>query len=84
MNITLPDALAIRLNQQAAEHGFDSIGPFIEALLDYDSVRIDHEHLEELLLDGIESGGAVEATPEFWQKQKREFVENHPDAAEYL
>ncbi len=84
MNISLSDALVDRLRKQAVQHGFTSIDRYIEVLLDCDLMQVDQENLDALILDGLASGGEVESSPEFWDKQRRAFLENHPEAAEYL
>ena len=39
----------------------------------------DQEHLELLLLDGLNSGPGIEATPEYWRKKHRTLLEHRSE-----
>ncbi len=42
----------------------------------------DREHLEELLLAGLDSGPGIEATPEYWQQKRTILLECHAQKAQ--
>ena len=68
----------------ASKRGLSSIEHYVLALIDEDEGRADHDRLDALLIEGLESGGSIEATPEFWEEHKRRFLVRHPEAAPYV
>ena len=84
MKLTLSSSLSERVATLAVERGFEGPERYIEALLDEDWRQLAGDALDELLLEGLESGGSIEVTPEFWDEQKRNFIERHPEAAKYM
>lgn len=83
MKLTLSEALSKRVAAAATEHGFDDAEGYILALLENDWRQADGR-FEELVIEGLESGEPVDATPEFWEEHKRRFLESFPDAAPYV
>jgi antitoxin ParD1/3/4 len=81
MKLTLSNSLSDRIATLAVERGFEDPERYIETLLDEDWRQLAGDALDELLLEGLESGGSIEVTPEFWDEQKRKFIERHPEAA---
>lgn len=83
MKLTLSEPLSERVAALAANHGFDDVERYIETLLDHASPP-SLDRLEELLIEGLDSGDPIEVTPEFWAEHKRRFLERFPDAAPFV
>jgi antitoxin ParD1/3/4 len=67
MNVSLPESLRKFAEERAAK-GFSSVSEYFRALLREDQKRLAQERLEELLLEGLDSGEPAEVTPEYWKK----------------
>lgn len=67
MNVSLPGSLRAFVEAQVAGEGYTSASEFVRELIR--KARQKHaaqEHLEQLLLEGINSGPATEWTDEDW------------------
>ncbi len=67
MNVSLPASLRAFVDNQVAEEGYTSASEFVRELIR--GARQKHsakEHLEQLLLDGINSGPTAEWTDDDW------------------
>jgi antitoxin ParD1/3/4 len=67
MNVSLPESLRKFAEERAAK-GYGSVSEYFRELLRDDQKRVAQERLEELLLHGLDSGEAVEVTPEYWKE----------------
>jgi antitoxin ParD1/3/4 len=67
MNITLPEPMRHFVEEQIASGSYGTASEYMRALIREDQKRKQQERLEALLMEGLESGEPVEATPEFWQ-----------------
>lgn len=67
MNVSLPASLR-RFAEERARRGYSSVSEYFRALLRDDQRRVAEERLEDLLLEGLDSGEATEVTPEFWKE----------------
>ena len=74
VTISLPDSLREFVEQQVENRGYGNVSEYFRTLLREAQQREKEQRLEELLLEGLESGKGVEATPEFWSKLKAETV----------
>lgn len=70
MNISLPESLRTFVEQRAAT-GFGSASEYIRTLLREDQKRSAQEHLEHLLLEGINSGPAEPWTVDDWTELRQ-------------
>ena len=81
MNISLPDTMREYVEDRIQREGYSTASEYFRALVREDRKRMAHEKLEALLVEGIESGPSVEATPEFWSQLRADLVERHPNRA---
>lgn len=65
MNVSLPESLR-KFAEERAARGYSSVSEYFRDLLRGDQKRATEERLEELLLEGLDSGEPLEVTPEFW------------------
>ena len=67
MNVSLPESLR-KFAEERAARGYSSTSEYFRELLREDKKRLAKERLEGLLLEGLDSGEPVEATPEYWKE----------------
>jgi antitoxin ParD1/3/4 len=70
MNITLPEPMRRFVEEQIATGSYGTASEYVRALIREDQKRRAQERLEALLLEGLDSGDPIEATPEFWHELK--------------
>jgi antitoxin ParD1/3/4 len=76
--VNLPDELRSFIESQVAERNLANAAEYVSSLIVADRA---HAHLEELLLEGLNSGPPVETTPEFWQSLRDEISRRFPTQA---
>jgi antitoxin ParD1/3/4 len=69
LNISLPDSMRNFIEEQISQGTYSTASEYIRQLVREDQKRAQHEKLEALLLEGLDSGVPAEATEEWW-KQK--------------
>lgn len=82
LQISLADDLKSKVEARAAESGFASVDQYLEALLraDLDGDELDDSDLEQLLLERLDSGPAIEFTPDFAARFRNEIRERGKSA----
>ena len=68
MNVSLPETLKEYVETQVVNGGYGTTSEYLRELIREDRKRRAQEHLEALLLEGLESGDSVPVTPEFWKE----------------
>ena len=66
MNVSLPDPMRDYIEQQVKTGGYGSISEYIRDLIRQDQKRKAQEHLESLLLQGLDSGEATNMSDRDW------------------
>ncbi len=67
MNVSLPETLKEYVENQVAQGGYGTVSEYLRELIREDKKRKAEDHLEALLLEGLDSE-AIPATPEFWKE----------------
>jgi len=75
INIRLPESLKSWVEEQATLEGYSTPAEYVQQVL-----RKEHEaqarklrqEIEKRLLEALDSGDPVEATPEFWEARRQE------------
>ncbi|RUL97419.1 ribbon-helix-helix domain-containing protein [Rhizobium chutanense] len=75
VTISLPDSLKAFVESQMASKGYGNVSEYFRGLVRDAQVRENEARLEALLLEGLASGDAVEATPAFWNDLRKEAAE---------
>ncbi|WP_315790891.1 ribbon-helix-helix domain-containing protein [Fischerella sp. JS2] len=75
INIFLSDSMKTFVEEQVTKGGYGSISEYLIELINQDQQRKAQEYTEELLIEGLESGEAIEVTDEWWE-QKRTHLMN--------
>jgi antitoxin ParD1/3/4 len=73
MNVSLPESLRSFVEAQVAT-GYGTVSEYIRELVRDDRKRKAQARLEELLLEGLDSGEGEKIAPDFFQNLKKEFV----------
>ena len=71
LNVSLPLDLKDYVEKQT-ETGYSTPSEYVRELIRDDQKRRAKERLDALLLEGLDSGEPLPATPEFWDELKRE------------
>lgn len=75
MNVSLPESLREWVDEQVEKGGFGSASEYVRHVLREERKRLAQELLEEMLMEGINSGPATEMTDADWDDLKREIRE---------
>lgn len=75
MNIALPESLKTFVQERVADGGYSSVSEYVRELIRTDQKRRLEERVDALLLEGLNSGAPIEATPEYWEAKKRKLAE---------
>jgi antitoxin ParD1/3/4 len=67
MNISLPETLREYVEHRVEEEGFSSVSEYIRQLVREDQKKKDHERLETLLLERLDSGKSSPLTKKDWE-----------------
>lgn len=75
LNISLPQPLREWIEAQVRDGRYGNASEYVRELIRRDQERRARERLEELLLDGIESGAASPLTRKDWAELRTEVAE---------
>jgi antitoxin ParD1/3/4 len=77
LTVSLPEVLTAYLQAQIAAGYYNTPDDYIQALIQQDKVR--KEHLEPLILAGLESGDATPMTSTDWESIRAAIRKNQRD-----
>lgn len=72
MNISLPEPMKQFVEEQVSLGGYSTASEYIRQLVRADQKHKAKEKLEELMLEGLNSGDPIEVTPAMWQDLRAE------------
>ena len=72
MNISLPDPMKDFVEEEVSAGSYGSVSEYIRGLVRAAQERKAEEKLSQLLLNGLNSGESIEATPEFWSNIRKD------------
>lgn len=81
LTVSLPEALSAYLQEQIAAGHYNSPDDYIQALIQQDKAR--KEHLEPLILEGLESGDATPMTAADWDTIRATVQQNQGNGPEH-
>ncbi len=70
MNISLPESLKQFVDTQIQERGYGSSSEYVRDLIRRDQVRQAERRLAALILEGLESGPAIETDETHWGEKR--------------
>lgn len=77
MNVSLPRAQREFVEAAARESGCTTTSEFVRRLIHEAQRRMAQEELERRLLEGLESGQAIEVTPEYLESKRARLRARH-------
>lgn len=83
LDVLLPEDLRAFVEAQALREGFPSAADYVAELVRRARIEAEDpddgrdEELEQLLLEGLDSGPAIEVTPEYVTRKRAEWLEKH-------
>ncbi|BAT53262.1 putative addiction module antidote protein, CopG/Arc/MetJ family [Nostoc sp. NIES-3756] len=67
INISLPDTMRAYVEEQVAQGGYSSVSEYFCELVRQDKKHRAKEHLETMLIEGLNSRDATEMTTQDWE-----------------
>ena len=77
LHTKLHQTVKVFIDAQVAAKGYVSASEYLAELVQAEQVRAAREHLNGLLLDGLQSGDPSPMTPQDWEEIRREIHERH-------
>jgi len=77
MNISLPSSLKQFVHDQVTGGTYGNVSEYIRELIREAQREKAKTKLEQMLLEGLESGEPIPVTPEFWEKMRKDLIESH-------
>ena len=74
LNISLPESMRAYIEEKVAEGGYSTASEYIRELVRADQKRAAQDKLEALLLEGLDSGEAIELHEQWWQRKKADLL----------
>ncbi len=74
LNVSLTETHRDWVEPQVKSGRYANFSEYIRALICTDQAKAADRRIEELLLDGLNSGAPIEVTPEFWEQQQRDLL----------
>jgi hypothetical protein len=81
LQLNLPERLRAAAEARAAAGGYDSVDSYIASLIEADEIAPISDEVEAELLKGLDSGPAVDITPEFLADLRRRAREGRESEA---
>jgi len=75
MNIALPKSMKHFVQERVSQGGYSSVSEYVRDLIRADQKRKIEERIDDLLLDGLDSGAPIAVTDEYWERKKRRLAE---------
>ncbi len=77
IQVNLPDEILALIDIAIAKEGFEDVSQYVREIICADLQERDQDRLEELLLEGVNSGDPVEVDKDYWQRKKVELIRRH-------
>lgn len=74
LNISLSDTMGEFIEQQLQEKGYSSANEYIIHLIRQEQEKEAQNQIENLLLEGLNSGEPIEMTEEWWKNKRKEVI----------
>jgi antitoxin ParD1/3/4 len=74
ISISLPEAIKAYVEERVAQSDYSSVDEYFLELIQQDQQRYSQEHLEALLLEGLNSGDPIAVTDEWWELKRAELL----------
>jgi antitoxin ParD1/3/4 len=74
LNISLPEPMRAFIDAQVAQGGYSTASEYVRQLIREDQKRVAEKRLETLLLEGVQSGDAVQISDAWWEQKKADLA----------
>ena len=74
LNISLPESMRAFIDEQITQGGYSTASEYIRDLIRQAQKQAAQEKLDNLLLEGLESGKSIEVTDEWWQEKQERLI----------
>lgn len=74
LNLPIPEAIEKFIDEQVANKGYSDPTEYILFLIYQEQTRINH--VESLLLSGLDSGEPIQITEDWWEQKHTQLVQN--------
>ena len=71
LNVSLPEPMKKFIETEVKRGGYSTPSEYVRALVRAEQKRLAEDHLERLLVEGLESGPATEMTRKDWNDIRR-------------
>ncbi len=75
LNISLPESMRTFIEEQVRKGGYSTASEYIRYLIRQEQERSASRRLEELLLEGLDSGDSIQVTDEWWEQKRVQLME---------
>jgi antitoxin ParD1/3/4 len=75
LNVALSEPMQAFIEEQIATGKYSSASEYIYYLVEQEQERLAREQVEAMLLEGLESGAAIEVTDEWWQEKHDRLIQ---------
>ncbi|MDJ1182637.1 ribbon-helix-helix domain-containing protein [Roseofilum casamattae] len=75
LNLTLPESINDFVRQQSTKEGYSNANDYILSLITQAQEQAEQQYLEQLLLEGLNSGTPIEVTDEWWEERRNQLVD---------
>jgi antitoxin ParD1/3/4 len=77
LNISLPKSMKGFVETQIKEGGYSTASEYVRELIRDAQKRAAKERLEQLLMEGLNSGPAIKVDDKYWARKKEELKARH-------
>lgn len=81
ISVTLPESLQEFVEREVKEGGYRTASEYLRTLLHERYKEHVQERFEAFIAEGLQSGPAVQATPEFWDDLTRKCITRYEERA---
>jgi len=74
LNISLPESLQEFIEQQVTKGGYSNTDEYIYHLIVQEQKRAEQQKLENMLIEGLDSGEPIQMTDDWWEKKLATFL----------
>ncbi len=74
INISLPESMKAFVEEQVTQGGYSSVSEYLQDLISQDQKHKTQEHIEGLLIAGLESGEVIEVNDEWWEQKRTHLI----------
>jgi antitoxin ParD1/3/4 len=75
LNISLPEEMRSFVEEQVTQQGYSTASEYIRHLIRQERERVEQKKIEQLLLEGLDSGELINITDEWWEQKKAALVQ---------